>query len=38
MSAMTLKEWKQTLPPEVAEHFEVIDGRLDELEVPSDLR
>lgn len=27
---MTLAAWKQTLPPEVAEHFEVIDGRLVE--------
>lgn len=30
---MTLTAWKQTLPPEVAEHFEVIDGRLVEKDV-----
>lgn len=30
---MTLTEWKQTLPPEVVEHFEIIDGRLVEKDV-----
>ena len=30
---MTLTEGRKTLPPEVAEHFEVVDGRLVEKDV-----